>query len=166
MTTRRRAALVVVAAMLAGVIGLIASDDPHPTPEPSSVATITTEPPSSPELHALALSMTRLLPPTSTTAPPPPPTTTTRPPARVAVASGDRFDALAQCESGGDPRAVSSSGTYRGAFQFSLSTWHSIGRTGDPIDYSYGEQKAAAIDLQARDGWGQWPACSSRLGYR
>ena len=78
----------------------------------------------------------------------------------------DVWARLAQCESGGNPRAVSSSGTYRGAFQFSLATWRSVGMTGDPIDHSYGEQLAAAKRLQARSGWGQWPACSQKLGLR
>lgn len=79
---------------------------------------------------------------------------------------GDVWAALARCESGGNPRAVSASGTYRGAFQFSLATWRSVGMTGDPIDHSYGEQLAAAQRLQARSGFGQWPACSRKLGLR
>lgn len=80
--------------------------------------------------------------------------------------TGDTWARLAQCESGGNPRAVSSSGTYRGAFQFSLATWRSVGMSGDPIDHSYGEQLAAAQRLQARSGWGQWPHCSRKLGLR
>src|SRR5262249_33921547 len=35
--------------------------------------------------------------------------------------------ALAQCESGGDPHAVDPSGTYYGLYQFSVSTWESLG---------------------------------------
>ena len=80
--------------------------------------------------------------------------------------SGDIWAALARCESGGNPRAVSKGGTYRGAFQFSLSTWRGIGESGDPIDHSYEHQLAAAKRLQARSGWGQWPVCSRRLGLR
>lgn len=76
------------------------------------------------------------------------------------------WHALARCESNNNPRAVSASGTYRGAFQFSLSTWHSLGYGGDPIDHSYAVQLEAAKRLQARSGWGQWPKCSRRLGLR
>lgn len=82
------------------------------------------------------------------------------------VVTGDIFDRLANCESGGNPRAVGGRGRFYGAFQFMLSTWHSIGETGNPIDYTYEHQKAAAIRLQKRSGWGQWPVCSRRLGVR
>jgi len=64
-----------------------------------------------------------------------------------------------------DPRRNSGNGFY-GAFQFSLGTWRSIGETGNPIDYSWDHQQAAAARLQARSGWGQWPSCSRRLGLR
>lgn len=98
-------------------------------------------------------------------------------PARVtAVAGGDAFEALAACESTGDsdgvaphridPAAVSSSGTYRGAFQFSRSTWASVGPAGDPAAAPYAEQRARAVTLQARSGWGPWPTCSRLLGLR
>lgn len=82
----------------------------------------------------------------------------TRPP------TGDVWAALARCESGGNPRAVSSTGKYRGAFQFSIATWQSLGYAGDPIDYSYEVQLEAAKKLQARSGWGQWPSCARQLG--
>ena len=87
--------------------------------------------------------------------------------------TGDVWAALANCESGGNPKAVSSTGRYRGAFQFSLRTWASVHShepaadghtTGDPIAHTYAEQLAAAKALQARDGWGQWPSCSRKLG--
>lgn len=88
------------------------------------------------------------------------------PPAPRPAGTGDIWAALARCESGGNARAVSASGTYRGAFQFSLATWRSVGMVGDPIDHSYGEQLAAAQRLQARSGWSQWPACSRKIGVR
>ena len=83
-----------------------------------------------------------------------------------AVVSGDVWAALAQCESGGNPKAVSSSGRYYGLYQFSLSTWQSVGGSGLPTDASADEQTARAQALQARSGWGQWPACSTKLGLR
>lgn len=74
------------------------------------------------------------------------------------------WDALAQCESGGN--WASRTGRYRGGLQFLPSTWRSVGGTGDPADASREEQIRRAQTLQARDGWGAWPACSRRLGYR
>lgn len=87
------------------------------------------------------------------------------------MAGGDIWRALASCESGDgkvsvNPNAVSPSGRYFGAFQFSLATWRSVGETGKPTDYSYEHQLSAAKRLQARSGWGQWPTCSKRLGLR
>lgn len=77
--------------------------------------------------------------------------------------NGIDWTALANCESGGNPRAVSSSGTYRGAFQFDLSTWRSVGMTGDPIAHSYGVQLAAAQRLYASRGRAPWPHCGRLL---
>ena len=73
------------------------------------------------------------------------------------------WPALAQCESGGNPRAVNPSGTYRGLYQFSLQTWRGVGGQGDPIDNSSGEQTYRAKLLYNRSGAGQWPECGSRL---
>lgn len=77
--------------------------------------------------------------------------------------AGDVWAALAECESGGDATTDTGNGYY-GAFQFSLATWRSVGETGNPAAHSYGHQLAAAQRLQARSGWGQWPACSRKLG--
>lgn len=76
----------------------------------------------------------------------------------------DVWNALAQCESGGNPRAVSSNGKYYGLFQFSLPTWQAMGGSGLPSDASPEEQLQRAQALQARSGWGQWPACARMLG--
>ncbi len=70
--------------------------------------------------------------------------------------------ALAQCESGGNPRAVNPAGYY-GLYQFSLPTWRSVGGTGNPIDASPEEQTYRAKLLYKRAGAGQWPVCGSRL---
>ena len=67
----------------------------------------------------------------------------------------DDFQRLAQCESGGNPRAVNPAGYY-GLYQFSLDTWASVGGTGNPIDASPEEQTMRAKILQQRSGWGQW----------
>lgn len=79
---------------------------------------------------------------------------------------GSVWDALARCESGGNPRAVGGGGRYFGAFQFSLGTWRSLGMAGNPVDYPYAVQLDAAQRLVARSGWGQFPHCSRKLGLR
>lgn len=82
-----------------------------------------------------------------------------------AIALGDDvWGALARCESGGNPTIVSSNGKYYGLYQFSLPTWQAVGGTGLPSEASPAEQTARAQALQARSGWGQWPACAAKLG--
>jgi hypothetical protein len=72
--------------------------------------------------------------------------------------------ALAKCESGGNPHAVNPSGPYYGLYQFTQGTWQSLGGTGLPSNASASEQTALAQKLQARSGWGQWPACARQIG--
>ena len=69
---------------------------------------------------------------------------------------------IAQCESGGNPQAVSASGQYRGKYQFDLGTWQSLGGSGDPAAASEAEQDRIAAILYARSGPAPWPVC----GYR
>jgi uncharacterized protein YabE (DUF348 family) len=83
---------------------------------------------------------------------------------RTYVVSGDVWGALARCESGGNPTAVSSNGLYYGLYQFSLGTWQAMGGSGLPSQASPAEQTQRAQALQARSGWGQWPACAAKLG--
>ena len=66
---------------------------------------------------------------------------------------------IAECESGGNPRAVSPGGQYRGKYQFSVSTWHNIGGEGDPVDASETEQDRLALKLYRRSGTSPWPNC-------
>ena len=81
--------------------------------------------------------------------------------APTATADGLNWAALAKCESGGNPRAVNPAGYY-GLYQFSLSTWHSVGGAGNPIDASPAEQTARAQALYARGGASQW-GCGRHL---
>ncbi|HZC25525.1 MAG TPA: ubiquitin-like domain-containing protein [Actinopolymorphaceae bacterium] len=76
-------------------------------------------------------------------------------------ADGLNWAALAECESGGNPRAVNPSGYY-GLYQFSLSTWQSVGGSGNPIDNSSAEQTYRAKLLYNRSGSSQW-TCGDRL---
>lgn len=80
-----------------------------------------------------------------------------------ATADGLNWAALAKCESGGRPNAVSSTGKYRGMYQFSQSTWNAVGGTGDPAAASAEEQTKRAQMLYARSGAGQWPHCGKHL---
>lgn len=70
---------------------------------------------------------------------------------------------LAGCETGYKYDNPNTGNGYYGYFQFSATTWWSIGESGYAHQYSYEYQKAGAIRLQARSGWGQWPACSRLL---
>jgi uncharacterized protein YlxW (UPF0749 family) len=67
-----------------------------------------------------------------------------------------------QCESGGNYSIVSSTGRYRGAYQFSVQTWQGVGGTGDPAAASPAEQDARALALLRLQGTRAWPVCSRR----
>jgi hypothetical protein len=72
---------------------------------------------------------------------------------------------LRHCEAGGDYTRNSGNGYY-GAYQFSAGTWHGLGYPGLPHQAPPQVQDEAARKLQRRSGWGQWPACSRRVGAR
>lgn len=76
----------------------------------------------------------------------------------VAGVSQATLDAIASCESGGDPAAVNAGGYY-GKYQFDLGTWASVGGTGNPADASEGEQDYRASILYQRAGASPWPVC-------
>jgi hypothetical protein len=67
--------------------------------------------------------------------------------------------AIAQCESGGNPRAVSSDGQYRGKYQFSQGTWEGLGGTGDPAKAPEWKQDRLALKLYRQRGNAPWPNC-------
>ena len=71
----------------------------------------------------------------------------------------EALNAIAACESGGDPTAVSSDGTYRGKYQFDYGTWESVGGHGDPAAAPEAEQDYRAALLYARSGSSPWPVC-------
>jgi hypothetical protein len=79
---------------------------------------------------------------------------------------GGTWQALAQCESGGN-WAINTGNGYYGGLQFSQSSW--IGAGGGkyaPLPHmaSPSEQIATAEVLRSSGGWGHWPACSAKLG--
>lgn len=67
-----------------------------------------------------------------------------------------------QCESRGNYQIVSSTGRYRGAYQFSVETWRGVGGSGDPAAASPAEQDARALALLRLQGKRAWPVCSGR----
>ncbi|HEX8742481.1 MAG TPA: transglycosylase family protein [Thermoleophilaceae bacterium] len=71
------------------------------------------------------------------------------------------LQAIAACESGGNPRAVGGGGAYRGKYQFDRGTWASVGGSGDPAAASEAEQDRRAAMLYARAGSSPWPVCGS-----
>jgi Transglycosylase-like domain len=83
-----------------------------------------------------------------------------QPPAPKPVAVPAHLQAIAQCESGGDPTAIGGGGLYRGKYQFSVATWQAVGGSGDPAAAPEAEQDQRAIMLYERSGPGQWPVCS------
>ena len=106
-------------------------------------------------------------------------TTTTTPrsaaaPAAVPTASSavdDRWDRLADCETGGNWAANTGNG-YGGGLQFahqpSWSTWRAFGGTEyapNPWDASREQQIVVAERVLAVSGFGAWPGCSRKFGW-
>lgn len=84
---------------------------------------------------------------------------------RVGGATAEEAAFLARvraCESGGNYSIVSSTGRYRGAYQFSVQTWRGVGGSGDPAAASPAEQDARALALLRLQGKRAWPVCSRR----
>lgn len=75
--------------------------------------------------------------------------------------SSSTLEAIAACESGGDPAAVSADGAYHGLYQFDYGTWASVGGSGDPAAASPAEQTYRAALLYSRSGSSPWPICGS-----
>jgi peptidoglycan hydrolase-like protein with peptidoglycan-binding domain len=80
--------------------------------------------------------------------------------ARRGSSTGSLLEQIAQCESGGNPAAVSADGRYRGKYQFSRATWRALGGTGDPAAAPESVQDAIAAKLLASDGTSPWPNCA------
>ena len=71
------------------------------------------------------------------------------------------LEAIAACESGGNPSAVGGGGAYRGKYQFDQQTWASVGGSGDPAAAPEAEQDKRAAMLYSRAGASPWPVCGS-----
>jgi nucleoid-associated protein YgaU len=80
-----------------------------------------------------------------------------------AATPASTWDALAQCESGGN-WAINTGNGFSGGLQFTPQTWAGFGGTGSPENASRAQQIAVAERVQATQGWGAWPACAAKLG--
>ncbi len=80
-------------------------------------------------------------------------------PAAPTPSQAATLEKIADCESGGDPTAISPTGQYRGKYQFDRQTWQHIGGSGDPAAAPEAEQDARAAQLLAQRGTAPWPVC-------
>ena len=70
------------------------------------------------------------------------------------------LQAIAACESGGDPTAVNPAGYY-GKYQFDMGTWASVGGSGNPAAAPEAEQDYRASLLYQQAGASPWPVCGA-----
>jgi len=88
--------------------------------------------------------------------------------AAPAVADGSVWDSIAQCESTGN-WSINTGNGFSGGLQFTPSTWAGFGGTEyapEAWQATREQQIAVAQKVQASQGWGAWPACTSKLGLR
>ena len=85
--------------------------------------------------------------------------------AAPASAAAHNWDGVAQCESSGN-WSINTGNGYSGGLQFAPGTWAAHGGTGSAHNASRAEQIRVAERVRASQGWGAWPACSSKLGLR
>ena len=78
--------------------------------------------------------------------------------AASSASASPTLEAIAACESGGNPGTNTGNGFY-GKYQFTLSTWQSVGGSGNPASASEAEQNKRAALLYAREGAAPWPVC-------
>lgn len=82
----------------------------------------------------------------------------------ASTASADpNWDAIAACESSGNWSTNTGNGFY-GGLQFTLSTWHANGGTGNPANASREEQIRVANNVLKTQGIGAWPVCGKKGG--
>jgi hypothetical protein len=74
-------------------------------------------------------------------------------------AASPQLEAIAACESGGNPSAIGGGGQFRGKYQFTYETWAAVGGSGDPAAAPEAEQDRRAAMLLAQSGTSPWPVC-------
>jgi hypothetical protein len=83
--------------------------------------------------------------------------------ATAGTASATNWDAVAQCESGGNWGTSTGNG-FSGGLQFTPSTWAANGGSGSPENASRAEQIRVAESVKATQGMGAWPVCGAQGG--
>jgi hypothetical protein len=111
--------------------------------------TTTTIPPTTTTVAPTTTTTEYIPPPTTTTAPPPPPA-----PVRT---SGVNWDAIAQCESGGN-WSINTGNGYYGGLQFSHSTWIAYGG-GRYADNAHLTSRENQIAIASGMSLSHWPHC-------
>jgi resuscitation-promoting factor RpfC len=83
----------------------------------------------------------------------------------TATAQADtvNWDAIAQCESGGNWATNTGNGSY-GGLQFKQATWTANGGVGSPATASRAEQIRVAENVLRTQGLGAWPKCGAYAG--
>jgi hypothetical protein len=97
-----------------------------------------------------------------------PPQITTTSTTQQVVSEGSRWDQLSQCESGGN-WSINTGNGFTGGVQFLQSTWLAMGGgefAPDAYLASKAEQIVVAERLVKVSGWGAWPGCTSKFGWR
>jgi len=81
----------------------------------------------------------------------------------TAHADSVNWDAVAQCESGGNWATNTGNGHY-GGLQFKPATWSSNGGVGNPATASRAEQIRVAENVLRTQGLKAWPTCGPQGG--
>lgn len=81
----------------------------------------------------------------------------------AAADSGVNWDAVAQCESGGNWAANTGNG-FSGGLQFKQTTWTANGGVGAPHQATREEQIRVAENVARKQGMGAWPSCGKAAG--
>jgi hypothetical protein len=80
----------------------------------------------------------------------------------AAASPGENWDAVAQCESGGN-WAINTGNGFFGGLQFTLPTWRANGGLGNPAHASRAQQITVAERVLRSQGIGAWPVCGKRI---
>ncbi len=83
------------------------------------------------------------------------------PPRPAPKAYSVNWDAIAQCESGGN-WGISTGNGFTGGLQFTSGTWHANGGSGSANGASREEQIRVAENVLHTQGIGAWPVCGRR----
>ena len=150
-----------VASLVAPAQRAVATDGATSVASPEDLLVVSAAPP--PGAPAHEAEVVTLPPPPP---PPPPPRAAPAVDASSFVVDESVWDALAQCESGGN-WSINTGNGYYGGLQFSYDTWHASGG-GAYAEYPHQatreEQIAVAENLHAARGFAPWPACRVKLG--